>query len=145
MVWAAISKTWKSPIIFVPQGEKVNTNVYIETILTPALQAAKKHFKDKLFIFQQDSAPSHMSKKTQKWYQDHFSGFWSKEVWPPHHQISTRWTFCVWSLLGADAWASSHVSAEALKSSLEKAWAKIPQETLRKAAEGFCGRLECVI
>ena len=67
VVWAAISKTWKSPIIFVPQGAKVNTNAYIETILTPALQAAKKHFKDKPFIFQQDGAPSHTSKKTQKW------------------------------------------------------------------------------
>ena len=38
MVWATISKTWKSPLIFVPQGAKVNTNSYIETILTPALK-----------------------------------------------------------------------------------------------------------
>ena len=53
--------------------------------------------------------------------------------------------FCVWSRVEADACASSHVSVGALKSSLEKAWAKIPQETLRKAAEGFCGRLERVI
>ena len=52
--------------------------------------------------------------------------------------------FCVWSLLEADACAS-HVSVGALKSSLEKAWAKIPQETLHKAAEGFRGRLERVI
>ena len=53
--------------------------------------------------------------------------------------------FCVWSLLEADACASFHVLVEALKSSLEKALAKIPQETLRKAAEGFRGRLERVI
>ena len=145
MVWAAISKTWKSPIIFVPQGVKVNTNVYIDTILTPALQAAKKHFKDKPFIFQQDGAPSHTSKKTQKWCQDHFPGFWSKEVWPPSSPDLNPMDFCVWSVLEADACASSHVSVEALKSSLEKAWAKMSQETLRKAAEGFRGRLERVI
>ena len=53
--------------------------------------------------------------------------------------------FCVWSVLEADACDSSHVSVKALKSSLEKAWVKMPQETLRKAAEGFCGRLERVI
>ena len=53
--------------------------------------------------------------------------------------------FCVWSVLEADACASSHVSVEALKSSLEKAWAKMSQETLRKAAEGFRGRIERVI
>ena len=52
---------------------------------------------------------------------------------------------CVWSLLEADACASSHVSIEALKNSLKKAWVKIPQETLRKSAEGFCGRLKCVV
>ena len=145
MVWAVISKTWKSPIIFVPQGVKVNTNVYIDTILTPALQAAKKHFKDKPFIFQQDGAPSHTSKKTQKWCQDHFPGFWSKEVWPPSSPDLNPMDFCVWSVLEADACASSHVSVEALKSSLEKAWAKMSKEILRKAAEGFRGRIERVI
>ena len=123
----------------------MNTNAYIETILTPALQAAKKHFKDKSFIFQQDGAPSHTSKKTQKWCQDHFPGFWSKEVWPPSSPDLNPMDFCVWSLLEADACAFSHVSVVALKSSLEKAWVKTPQETLRKAAEGFCGRLECAI
>ena len=145
MVWAAISQTWKSPLIFVPQGAKVNTKAYIETILTPALQAAKKHFKDKPFIFQQHGAPSHTSKKTQKWCQDHFPGFWSKEAWPPSSPDLNPMDFSVWSLLEADACASSHVSVGALKSSLEKAWAKIPQETLRKAPEGFRGRLERVI
>ena len=138
-VWAAILKTWKFTIIFVSPGEKVNTDAYIETILTPALQAAKKHFKDKPFIFQQGGAPSHTSKKTQKWCQDHFPGFWNKEVWPPSSPDLNLMDFCVWSLLEADACASFHVSVEALKSSLEKVLAKIPQETLRKAAEGFRG------
>ena len=123
----------------------MNTNAYIETILTPALQAAKMHFKEKPFIFQQDGAPSHTSKKTQKWYQDHFSGYWSKEVWPSSSLDLNPMDFCVWSRVEADACASSHVSVGALKSSLEKAWAKIPQETLRKAAEGFRDRLERVI
>ena len=83
--------------------------------------------------------------KTQKWCQDYFPGFWSKEVWPPSSPDLNLMNFCVWSLLEADACASSHVSVEALKSSLEKGWAKIPQETLHKAAEGFHGTLEHVI
>ena len=65
MVWAATSKTWKSPLIFVPQGAKLNTNSYIELILTPALEEAKKHFKNMPFTFQQDEAQSHTSKKTR--------------------------------------------------------------------------------
>ena len=32
MVWAEVSKTWKSSLIFVKQGAKVNKNVYINDI-----------------------------------------------------------------------------------------------------------------
>ena len=38
IVWDAVSKTWKSPLIFVKQGAKVNTNVYLDNILVPALR-----------------------------------------------------------------------------------------------------------
>ena len=82
MVWAAVSKTWKSPLIFVKEGVKVNTNVYIDEILTPALREMKKHFKNREFTFQQDGTPSHTSKKTQEWCQANFPKFWSKELWP---------------------------------------------------------------
>ena len=37
MVWAAGSKTWKYPLIFVKQDAKVNTNLYINDILAPVL------------------------------------------------------------------------------------------------------------
>lgn len=145
MVWAAISKTWKSPLIFVPQGAKVNTNSYIELILTPALQEAKKHFKNRPFTFQQDGAPSHTSNKTQKWCQDNFPRFWSKELWPPSSPDLNPMDFSVWSILEADACASSHGSVDALKRSLEKAWLKIPQETLCNAVKSFRKRIELVI
>ena len=45
MVWAAVSKTWKSPLIFVKQGAKVNTNVYINDILAPALRESTLEIK----------------------------------------------------------------------------------------------------
>ena len=83
MVWAAVSKIWKSPLIFVKKCTKVNTNAYIDDILTPALHEMKKHFKNKEFIFQQDSAPSHTSNRSQEWCQVNFSRFWSKELWSP--------------------------------------------------------------
>ena len=41
--------------------------------------------------------------------------------------------------------ASPHGLIEALKRSLVTAWAKMPQETLRKAAAGFRSRLKRVI
>ena len=48
-------------------------------------------------------------------------------------------------LLEADACASLHRLVEAQKRSLVTVWAKMPQETLRKAVEGFRSRLKRVI
>ena len=48
---------------------------------------------------------------------------------------------CVQSLLEAETCASLHGLVEALKHSLVTVWAKMPQETLRKAAEDFHSRL----
>ena len=49
MVWGAISKSWKSPLIFVKEGIKVNTDSYVNDILTPALASMKEKFKNKSF------------------------------------------------------------------------------------------------
>ena len=75
MVWAAVSKTWKFPLIFVKQGAKVSTNVYIGDNLTPALRDIKEHFKSGDFTFLQDGAPSHTSNKTQAWGRDNYPRF----------------------------------------------------------------------
>ena len=62
---------------------KLNKNANIDDILIPASQAVKKHFGNENFTFQQDSAPSHTSRKTQAWCRANFPNFWSKEMWPP--------------------------------------------------------------
>ena len=51
---------------------------------------------------------------------------------------------CVQSLLEADACASLHGLVEALKRSLVIVWAKMPQKTLRKVAEGFRSKLKLI-
>ena len=96
MVWGVISKSWKSPLIFVKEGVKVNTDSYVNDILTPALASMKEKFKNKFFTFQQDGAPSHTSKKTQKWCKEHFPSFWTKDLWPPSLPDLNPMDFCVW-------------------------------------------------
>ena len=66
MVWSAISKSWKSPLIFVKEGVKVNTDLYVNDILTPALASMKEKFKNKSFTFQQDGrAFSHIKEDAE--------------------------------------------------------------------------------
>ena len=87
---------------------KLNTNGYIEDILIPASQAMKKDFGNKNFTFQQDGAPSHMSRKTQAWCRANFLNFWSKEMWPPASSDLNPLDFNVWSILEAEACAKTH-------------------------------------
>ena len=112
MVWAAVSKTWKSPLIFIKQGTKLNTNAYIENILIPASQAIKKHFGSKNFTFQQDGAPSHTFGKTQACCRANFPSFWSKEMWPSTSPDLNPLDFNIWSILEAEACAKIHNTIE---------------------------------
>jgi len=138
MVWAAVSKTWKSPLFFVQQGAKANTNVYINDILAPALHHMKEHFINEHFTFQQDGATSHMSNKTQTWCRDNFPRFWSKELWSPSSPDLNP----IWSMLETETCCSPHTTVEFLKVSLVKAWTRILQKKLCAAVESFRGRIE---
>ena len=145
MVWGAISESWKSPLIFVKEGVKVNTDSYVNDILTPALASMKEKFKNKSFTFQQDSTPSHTSKKTQKWCKEHFPSFWTKDLWPPSLPDLNPMDFCVWGILEKEACSSPHNNLEDLRASLKRAWEKIPQDALRAACQNFRQRLQRVI
>ena len=68
MVWGAITKSGRSPLVFVEQDVKLNQENYQNDILVGSLLPwAKEHFKKCPRMFQLDSAPSHRAKKTQEW------------------------------------------------------------------------------
>ena len=83
MVWAGVSATWKSPLIFIPEGCKINARLYIDQILISATTAAKNHFQNQPWTFQQDGASSHTANITQKWCEENLRSFWKKSLWPP--------------------------------------------------------------
>ena len=145
MVWAAVSETWKSPLIFVEKKTKINSDVYIEQILKPAISEMMFHFRDKPFTYQQDGATSHTSNKTQKWMRENVPSFWHKEMWPPCSPDLNPMDFSVWNLLEKEACKTPHKSIGGLKRSLLKAWDKIPQKSLRAICMSVNGRLEKVI
>lgn len=145
MVWAGVSKTWKSPLFFIPMGVKVNAQLYINDILVPMANAAKQHFKERVWTFQQDGATSHTANITQTWCKKHLPQFWTKDFWPPSSPDLSPLDYSLWSILEARACAKSHTNINALKLSLQKAWTEIPQETVRAAIEAFPKRLRAVI
>ena len=68
MVWAGVTADGRTPLVFIPQGVKINQQVYRESILESVLKPwAQKHFKGSSWTFQQDSAPAYKAKATQEW------------------------------------------------------------------------------
>ena len=65
MVWAAVTETGRSPLLFVLSGVKLNSQQYItDTLECCLLPWANQHFQGKQWTLQQDLAPSHGSKLT---------------------------------------------------------------------------------
>jgi hypothetical protein len=84
MVWAGVlSDGKKTPLIFVPEGVKINKEVYLAMLQDKVLPWLKENYGDGNFTFTQDSAPAHGAKNVQEWCQANFPAFWSKDIWPP--------------------------------------------------------------
>jgi Asp-tRNA(Asn)/Glu-tRNA(Gln) amidotransferase C subunit len=67
----------KMPPVFIPAGVKVNTDVYIGILQKHVLPWTKREYPDGEFIWQQDGAPCHTSKRSQEWLLEnmkHMSG-----------------------------------------------------------------------
>ena len=76
MVLGIVSSDGKTcPPIFIPTGLKVNTDVYIDLLKTKLLPWLRRNYPEGNYVFQQDGAPAHTSKRTQEWLATHLSGF----------------------------------------------------------------------
>ena len=146
MVWAAVTESGKSPLVFVEQGVKLNQENYRNDILVGSLLPwAKEHFKKRPWTFQQDLAPSHKAKKTQEWLSANVPNFISKEEWPPSSLDLNLLDFSIWGYLESKVSVTHHINLEALKMKLRKERSKIPQNVICDSCRSFSRRLQLVI
>ncbi len=84
MVWAGVSSCGrKTPLIFIPEGAKVNQTAYLEMLVDQVLPWIESMEWPSSYIFQQDGAPAHTANRVQEWCKKNFEGFWAKDIWPP--------------------------------------------------------------
>ncbi len=72
------------PILF-PANTTINSKVYQEFVLTKVVNWMHERYGQGGAVFQQNGAPAHTSKASQKYLEDHLGqeGFWPKDWWPP--------------------------------------------------------------
>ena len=65
--------------IYIKKKEKVTSDVYISLLKRYVEPWLKKTFPEGKYIFQQNNAPFHGSRKTRKYLQDNMTNFWPKD------------------------------------------------------------------
>ena len=146
MVWAAVSERGKTPLVFVPQGVKINKERYIEDILEGALLPwCNSVYGDEVWTFQQDGATSHTARVTQQWCRNNCPSWINKEEWPPSSPDLNPLDYSLWSILENEACSVPCQNIEALKIKLTKCWDKIPLDVVRAAIGDFPKRLRNVV
>ena len=92
MVFLGVSVKGCTELVFVPQGVKVKAQNYIDDILEKVILPLKEEVLGETdWTFQQDSAPAHKARVTQRWLRTFRTSF-DMTNGLPLLQISTLWT-----------------------------------------------------
>ncbi|QQP37952.1 Uncharacterized protein FKW44_018403 [Caligus rogercresseyi] len=97
------------------------------------------------YYWQQDGAPGHKAKTVQQWCQENFEFFWSANFWPSSSPNAAPLDYGSLVHCGNKACANHHPSVNALKASVEKEWAAMSKEHIRKVCRAFRPRLEAMV
>lgn len=139
MVWAGITSTGKTELIFIPPGTKVNAKYYQDEIIKKVVIPFKPT------TFQQDGAPAHSAKSTISLLKKSFSKVWCKGIWPPYSPDLNPMDYSVWGILSSAIQGRRFATLEALKTALRRAWNKITTEQLSCIVNSFRKRLKACI
>ncbi len=84
MIWCAVASNGKkSPVFRIPDGVKINKEVFLKFLQEKVMPWIRSEFSGKKICFTQDSAPAHGACVVQAWCQANFDHFWTKKMWPP--------------------------------------------------------------
>ena len=141
MVWAATSDRGVIGPIFVESGAKINSQVYIDMILTPALESTRELYPENDYLWHQDSAPSHVSKMATEFLEKNGVTFISKDEWLPS---SPDYVACDYFLWGYVKWRVKRRSVKSLselKVIIQEEFLNIPHKMITRAINSVPQRL----
>lgn len=136
MVWAGISSRGKTTIRFVKPGVKINSDYYINHILKPFLSRDVPRLfpgnEKRKMIFHQDSAPSHVSKKTINFLNQSKISFIKPEEWMPKSPDAAPMDYAVWGYLKQRLNRHPIQTLDELRKKIRREWRKIERFYIEK-------------
>ncbi len=139
MIWGAMSSAGVGPLCFLKTN--VTAPVYQDILEHFMLPSADQLFKDADFIFQQDLAPAHTAKSTNRWLNDHGVGVLD---WPANspdlNPIEN-----LWGIVKRKMRNKRPKNADELKATVKETWASIPPQQCHKLITSMPRRIEAVI
>lgn len=141
MVWIGISAKGCTQVRFVKPGAKINSDYYIEKILKPFIRKdIPKLYPNRDFLFHQDSAPSHVSKKTLKFLRDNNIPFITPSEWMPNSPDCAPLDYFFWGYLKNRVNQRKFRTISGLKKVIVEEVKKIPQSIINKALKSWSRR-----
>ena len=151
MFLGAVASTGEvSPPIWFKQGFQLDSDAYIGALkktMVPWIRAvAAAHAPSAgvpaSFLWQQDSAPAHQSKKTLAFWKEEKIPFWSPQQWPPKSPDLNPLDYSIWSKVSSGACKTCPKSVKALKARVSKFWKDMKAKEIRAVCRRFRHRLE---
>jgi transposase len=139
MVWGAIGKGWRSPLIVVKGN--LNTEGYLNLLQeNKILDQLNEKYGERKYNFQYDGAPAHRSKKAIEWLQDRAN---SIPDWPPNSpDLSVIEN--LWGILKAKLAVRDPQNLKEMEQYLMEEWLNIDQKTIDKLIAETPGRFQMV-
>jgi len=100
-----------------------------------------------IFVFMQDSAPSHHAKATQNFLRDNMSDFISSQEWTLHSSDLNPLDYSVWVILQELVYEGRHkpfANLKDLRNVIRDKWHDVDDQTVRKAILQWKRRLAAV-
>ena len=126
-------------------GLKVNTKVYLDVLKSVVMPWCNQVASGRPWVWQQDLAPAHKSKKTQAWLQNECYNFVPFSHWPtPPPDLNPLDSF-VWSQVENITNMTSHNTKASLIAAIRRIFAELSPALVEKACSQFRIRIEAVI
>lgn len=133
------------PPHFIDEGLRMNQDMY-QTILSTVVKPwIERVAAGKPYVFQQDSAPAHTAKKTQKWMSENFYDHVTPDMWPPNSPDCNPLDYYVWSAVEAITNKTACNNKDELRDRIYQAFQNLSPGVVKKACSRYRSRVEAVI